>query len=112
MPVIFKGGTSGDRNNYTSGTPSSGTPQPVVDTSHGNSTPSTVHFQAESFRPYEPQTATPDFMPSGGVFPDSGQDVIQTDIANMDYCNSLSPSNVFRGAPNTGTKGGPAGPGN
>ncbi len=76
MGVTFRGGTSGNREDALPPVPSSGTAQPVLDTSTSGATPSTVNFQAENFNNKSNiEQATPDFLPTGGTVPDSGTDI-------------------------------------
>lgn len=102
MGVVFKGGTSGNRQDYLAPTPSSGASQPIQKTETHGATPSTVHFQAHHFATKTHQEqATPDFMPTGGT------EARGTDLADPGATTGGDES-VFKGAPNTGTKGGPA----
>lgn len=76
MPVIFKGGTSGNREDALPPVPSKGSPQPVLDTAfHKRS--GNIHFQAEHQEAHADhyQHQTPDFMPEGGNIPESSSDV-------------------------------------
>lgn len=106
MPVIFKGGTSGNREDYTPPVPSSGTPQPVLNTATNGPYASTINLQSENFKPH-PQTRTADWMPTGGTIPESSCDVSDPTCNGYDTNDTA----IFKGAPNTGMKGGPAGPG-
>jgi len=101
MGVVFKGGPSGMRQDYLPPVPSSGAKQPVQDTSTSGPEPSTVHFQAKEFERRHYQTATPDFLPTGGT------EATGTDLADPTATMGGDES-VFKGAPDTGTKGGPA----
>lgn len=117
MGVVFKGGTSGRRDmDFSAPTPLKGVSQPVLMTETHGAVPGNIHLQAEKFRPHTPQTATPDFMPTGGAISIRNDDGTLSkpstpDIMQQDTL-SLGPDtgdeSVFKGAPNTGTKGGPA----
>ena len=102
MSVVMKGGTSGCRMDYLPPVPGSGAAQPVLDTATSGSVPGTVHLQAQSFEREHASSATPDFLPTGATFPETG-----TDIADP-TATTGGDASIFRGAPNTGTKGGPA----
>lgn len=110
MGVVMKGGNSGCREDYLAPVPSSGSSQPVLDTSTKGAVPSTVNFSGGPF-PNEkaPNVAIENerasFMPTGGTIPEGS-----TDIQDPGASTGGDES-VFRGAPNTGTKGGPAVPG-
>ena len=109
MAVVFKGGSSGNRGDYGAPTPDTGAPQPILRTQTSGQEPANVHFQAASFSvKVDPEeTATPDFMPTGGTFPESSSDICQQDIEGIAYSETSGDRTIFRGAPNTGTKGGP-----
>lgn len=121
MTVNFKGGTSGSvGKDFLPSVPSSGTPQPILRTETHEAVPSTIHLQAENPKahPDHYQSRTPDFMPTCGTTstmnPDGtmghypSPDVSQDDIRNLpDTTSALFPE-YFKGAPNDGTKGGPA----
>lgn len=78
MGVVFKGGTSGNRADALPPVPSSGSPQPVLDTATSGPVASTVNLSAETFRPHRHgQHATPDFMPTGGTIPEGSSDVAE-----------------------------------
>ena len=77
MGVVFKGGTSGNRQDGIAPMPSSGTPQPVLDTATNSVNPA-VHLQAENFRPHRHgQESVADFMPSCGTIPEGSSDVAE-----------------------------------
>jgi len=83
MVVVFKGGTSGNRQDALPPTPSSGNAQPVLRTETSGAVPSTIHLQAENFEQSHYQQATPDFMPTGGTIPEGSSDICQQDIENI-----------------------------
>jgi hypothetical protein len=99
MTVVFKGGTSGNREDHKAPTPSSGHAQPIQKTETHGSTPSTVHFQAENAKYHKDHimSATPDFMPVGG-----------TDSTGTDHSDPTATRNdnlaVFKNTPYTGIK--------
>jgi hypothetical protein len=105
MPVVFKGGTSGNREDALPPVPSSGSAQPVLNTETSGPIASTVNLFAGNFRPHA-QTRTPDFMPTGGTIPKGSSDIQQQDVVGLGP-NSGDES-VFKGAPSSGTSGGPA----
>lgn len=122
MTVVFKGGTSGNREDASPQVPTSGAPQPVLDTTTRVPVPSTVHFQATNFdTKVNREQATPDFMPTGGEtskmkgdgtmihYPST--DVSQPDIRNLDHLAdpALGEGTIFRGSPNLGTSLAPKG---
>ena len=72
MSVYFRS-SSGNREDATPQVPSSGTKQPLIDTATSGSVPSTVLLQ-KARHPHA-ETATPDFMPTGANFPESGTDI-------------------------------------
>lgn len=104
MGLVFKGGTSGNRQDALPSVPSSGTPQPVLDTSNNKDNPE-VHLQSEHFRPHRHgQQATATFMPTGGAVNhfENGvltnpttPDVMQQDIIPLGP--GSGDSSVFRG---------------
>ena len=95
MGVVMKGGTSGCRHDYLPNISGSAN-QPVLDTA-GGSVPSTVHFTTrEDIFP----------MPAGGSIPEGSTDVAEHGVPSPSP--SANPTDIFRGAPNTGLKGGPA----
>jgi hypothetical protein len=103
MPVIFKGGTSGDAHDYTSGTPSSGASQPVLDTSNSTDQPGVKWgFPAsnpgntDSDGKFDPQ------VPTGGAIPEGSTDVQEQGLPNPGP--NANPTNIFRGAPDTGNQ--------
>ena len=73
MAVVFKGGTSGNREDHRAPTPA-GASQPVLMTETHGPVPSEVHFQAQSYERSHASFATPDFMPTGGTIP-GGTDI-------------------------------------
>lgn len=73
MSVVFTGGTSGNRENGLPQVPSSGIKQPLIDTATSGAVESTVHLQ-KARHPHA-ETATPDFMPTGVNFPETGVDI-------------------------------------
>lgn len=73
MTVVMKGGASGNRQDGIASMPSGGS-QPVLDTSTSGKESSTVHLNSYKFRKHA-QTATPDFMPTGGTIPEGSSDV-------------------------------------
>ena len=82
MPVIFRGGTSGNREDGLPPVPSSGASQPVLDTATSGGVPSSIRLNSEGQRPHRHgQHATPDFMPTGGTIPEGSSDIAQQDIA-------------------------------
>lgn len=91
MGVVFKGGTSGNRQDAKPPVPGSGSSQPVLDTSTSGATPGTVNLNAEHFRPHRHgQQATPDFMPTGG------RDATGSDLADPTATQGGNPG-VFEG---------------
>jgi hypothetical protein len=96
MTVVFKGGTSGNREDHKAPTPSSGHAQPIQKTQTYGAAPSTVNWAAENFKPHA-QSATPDFMPVGG-----------TDSTGTDHSDPTATRNdneaVFKNTPYTGIK--------
>lgn len=101
MGVVFKGGTSGNRQDALPPVPNSGYAQPVLDTDTSGPIPSSILFPKA--RPHRGgQDATPDFMPTGCRPEDSGTDCYDPGATTGGN------ESVFRGSPNTGTKGGPA----
>ena len=124
MSVNMKGaGVSGMRSgNFAAPVPSSGSAQPVLDTSTSGPVPSSIHFQADRSSNPDPNDpadiltqSTPDFMPTGATHSDpnatrsSTSDISQQDIGGLGP--STGDESVFKGAPNDGLKGGPAVPG-
>lgn len=111
MPVVFKGGTSGDQYDYTSGTPSSGEAQPMLDTSrprNGSSDPR--YSQTTGNRDSDESPDVPQGVASDPALSTSGsEDVRQQDIDNIAYgptptlkqVTSEIPG-ITRGAPNQG----------
>jgi hypothetical protein len=109
MAVTFKGGTSGNRGmDFSPPVPGAGSPQPIQFTETSGPVPSSIHLQAETFRPNMPQTATRDFMPTGGTEA-SGSDL--EDQTATSIGPTSGDESVFKGSPNDGLKGGPAVPG-
>lgn len=104
MGVVFKGGSSGSRNaDFTPPGPD-GASIPIQRTETSGPIASTVRLQAETFRPNMPQTATPDFMPTGGTDA-AGDDLEDQSATNIGPTSG--DESVFKGAPNTGMSGGP-----
>ena len=104
MTVVFKGGNSGNRQDASPPVPSKGYAQPIQHTETNAENPN-AYFQAAHFEHDHINHATPDFMPSGGTEA-VGSDLEQQDIRGLGQ--PFGDSSEFRGAPDTGTKGGPA----
>ena len=104
MGDIMRGGTSGCRHDYLAPVPSSGSSQPVLDTS-GSQTQPGVYTKADDFSKKHREQATPDFLPTSGSIPEGS-----TDVQDPKATTGGS-QDIFKGAPDTGTKGGPAVPG-
>lgn len=105
MPVVMKGGTSGNRQDALPPVPSSGTPQPVLDTSNNKYDPA-VYLQSDHFRPHRHgQQATATFMPTAGAISHFGENGIlsnpTTPDARQQDISDIGPgsgdSSVFRG---------------
>ena len=109
MGVVMKGGNSGCRHDYLAPVPSSGSSQPLLDTSGKEKQPG-VYTQADDFtNKKNREQATPDFMPTSGGIPDGSTDVQEQGLPTSSVTDT--DANIFKGAPDTGTKGGPAVPG-
>jgi len=99
MPVVFKGGTSGNREDHKAPTPYSGHAQPIQKTETHGAYTSNVNFQAENPKAHADhyQAATPDFMPTGG-----------TDSTGTDHSDPTATvggdQSVFVNTPYTGIK--------
>lgn len=76
MTVVFKGGTSGCREDYLANTPDSGSAQPILRTQN-QSTSSNVQFCQNSGNS-EGDVSPP--MPTGASIPEDSTDVRQQDI--------------------------------
>lgn len=108
MSVIFKGsGVSGMRQNYPAPVPSSGTPQPIHDTSVSNA-PDPIHYTQNTGNRQEDQDPP---VPRGcHMYPTDlssnlGPDQCQQDIVGTPGNPFTSgEGTIFRGAPNTGTE--------
>ena len=111
MAVVFKGGNSGSRGkDFSPQVPTSGIPQPILRTETHGPTPSSIHFQAENAKANADhyQAQTPDFMPIGAGHAEP-RDATHASSDIMDPgATTGGDERVFKGAPNTGTKGGPA----
>jgi hypothetical protein len=101
MGVVFKGGTSGNRENALPQVPNSGYSQPILDTDTSGAIPGTINFPYCRPTRAGVQEQTADFMPTG--FEEAGGTDIEDNTATTGGNEA-----VFKGAPNTGTKGGPA----
>ena len=73
MTVIFKGGTSGNREDALPPVPDSGSPQPVLNTATSEKQAG-VHTKADDWRRQHFQHQTP-AMPTGGAIPEGSTDV-------------------------------------
>jgi hypothetical protein len=112
MTIVFKGGTSGNREDAIFPMPTSpSTPQPILRTQTSGPIPSTVVFNAEHFdvKTHREQ-ATPDFMPTGGGIagPNDAEGAYSTDMCQQDtkdlkFDPAQGEGKIFRGAPNLGT---------
>ena len=60
MSVVFKGGTSGNREDHAAPTPLTGKSQPVLTTETHGAVPSNIHFDSD-------HTETASFMPTGAT---------------------------------------------
>lgn len=79
MTVVFKGGTSGNRQNGLPNVPDSGVSQPIIDTDTSGAVPSSIQFP--SGRPHRHgQDRTAEFMPTGATIPQGSEDVCQQDV--------------------------------
>jgi len=76
----------------------------VLDTS-GSATQPGVYTKANDFSKKHREQATPDFLPTSASIPEGS-----TDVQDPKATTGGS-QDVFKGAPDTGTKGGPAVPG-
>jgi len=103
MGVVMKGGTSGCRHDYLAPVPSSGSSQPVLNTA-GSETQPGVYTKADDYdkKHFEHGTFT---LPTSGGIPEGSTDVQDP------RATTGGSQDVFKGAPDTGTKGGPAVPG-
>jgi|SRR6185369_1384116 hypothetical protein len=118
MTIVFKGGTSGNREDAIFPMPTSpATPQPILRTQTSGLVPSTVVFNAEHFdvKTHREQ-ATPDFMPTGGTHagPNDAEgapssDYCQQDIKDLKFDPAQGEGKIFRGAPNLGVSLAPQG---
>lgn len=81
MPVIMKGGSSGNRENHLPPVPDRGYAQPVMDTSTRGAYSSNVFFSSENPKTNHAQNAIADFLPTGGKCDDCGTDTNQQDIS-------------------------------
>lgn len=107
MGTVFKGGPSGNREDYLPPVPSSGQSQPVLNTA-GNETQPGVYTKADDYDKshFEHQTFP---LPTSGGIPEGSTDVQEQGQPTSSI--SDAPSDIFKGAPNGGLKGGPAVPG-
>jgi hypothetical protein len=117
MTIVFKGGTSGNREDAIFPMPTSGSPQPLLKTQTSGPVPSTVVFNSEHFdvKTHREQ-ATPDFMPTGGTTagPNDAEgaystDMCQQDIKDLKFDPAQGEVTIFRGAPNLGVRLAPEG---
>ena len=93
MPVIFKGGTSGDGNDYRSGTPSGAT-IPLLDTSNSTSQPGVKWgFDASKSGNEDSDGKFDPSVPTGGSVPESNNDVCEQGLPNPGP--NATPSNIF-----------------
>ena len=89
MPVIFKGGTSGNRENALPPVPNSGASQPVLRTEFSGREPANVVLNTNHAKHTTHTTGErledwiPNDMPIGGKIPEGSSDVAQQDIANL-----------------------------
>jgi len=107
MGVIMRGGTSGCRHDYLAQVPSSGASQPVLNTA-GNETQPGVYTKADDYDKshFEHGTYT---VPTSGGIPEGSSDVQEQGVPTSSV--TATDSSIFKGAPDSGTKGGPAVPG-
>ena len=110
MAVVFKGGTSGNRDDHSAPTPLKGIAQPVLTTETHEAVPANIHLKAANPSVHQDhyQHRTPDFMPTCGEHSDPlASSDPSTDVMDPGATTGGDES-VFKGAPSTGTKGGPA----
>lgn len=119
MAVVMKGGTSGNRQDALPPVPSSGQAQPVLNTA-GNKPQPDVFYNTNHARPHRHGQHLSYDMPTSGATSHidangllsipTTEDVSQQDIRG---CGEHSGNHaMFKGSPNTGTKGGPSVPRN
>lgn len=100
MGVTFKGGTSGNREDAIPSVPSSGSAQPVLDTSGSQKSPGVV-WQSESFKNKHREQALPDFMPSSGGIPEGSTDVEDPTATQGGWGPGVQTSKSTYSGPNT-----------
>lgn len=80
MSVIFKGGTSGNRKDALPPVPDSGEAQPVLNTANDQSGSVVVWGDYPARPQRHGQHLSAEFMPEGGSFPKTSEDVCQQDV--------------------------------
>ena len=119
MPVVFKGGTSGDGNDYTNGQDGRVTPQPLLDTSNNDTNPqvSWGHQPSGNDSKFIKDTPGPgsDFIPATGTVSKQNADgtltymdtpdTVQQDIKNIPNEVAKNDPTIYKGAKDTGVGG-------
>ena len=77
MAVVFKGGTSGNREDALPPVPSSGSPQPVLMTETSGGMSGSIHAAGGASGGHGEFIPS---LPTGGTIPDGSTDIVQQDI--------------------------------